>query len=259
MAWGMFCWIPCPYKKWREEDRLAQIGMFPLVGTFIGVIVSLCWFLLSIADAGLLTGALLTGAYFLLTGFIHLDGFMDCSDALMPRHPDMETRRRILKDSHSGAFAVICLVIMMMVFWASMTQIGIFTVQGGCLLILIFTTSRFMSAIMVLTQPPMVTSQYAAQSKDHRPSRKATIPAFVIMAVVLIGTKLLISGGSWRIFVTEPISNIVFLVVIVSAWLTARNDIRKLGGMSGDISGHMITISELFGVITAALMTNWLA
>ena len=27
MAWGMFCWIPCPYKQWREEDRLAQIDV----------------------------------------------------------------------------------------------------------------------------------------------------------------------------------------------------------------------------------------
>ena len=85
MAWGMFCWIPCPYKQWREEDRLAQIGMFPLVGTCIGAIVCLCmWALWYIGAGAILTGALLTGAYFLLTGFIHLDGFMDCSDAIMP-------------------------------------------------------------------------------------------------------------------------------------------------------------------------------
>ena len=48
MAWGMFCWIPCPYKEWRMEDRKAQLVMLPLVGALIGVCVCLCWWLLSL-------------------------------------------------------------------------------------------------------------------------------------------------------------------------------------------------------------------
>ncbi len=89
MAWGCFTRIPCPYKKWREEDRGAMLSMFPLTGLMAGAILGGAWFCLDWLHAGsLLTGAILTFIYFLTTGYIHLDGFMDCSDA-----PSFKTAR----------------------------------------------------------------------------------------------------------------------------------------------------------------------
>ncbi len=257
MAWGMFCWIPCPYKGWREEDRMAQIGMFPLVGTFIGVIICTCWWALSYIDAGaIVTGCLLTGGYFLLTGFIHLDGFMDCSDAVMPRHPEREERRRILKDSHVGAFAVICLALMLVVFAGSMIRIAEEWSFRNCILIvLIFTTSRFMSALEVILSAPMSTSQYETGGQTKRPGTfRNTIPAFIIMLIVLSAAEFITSGGSWFAIIAELYSDIIFLVVVFGAAVVARNDMKKLGGMSGDISGHMITISEMLGMLALALI-----
>lgn len=254
MAWGMFCWIPCPYKEWRMEDRKAQVAMLPLVGALIGVIVCLCWWLLSlIGCGGLLTGALLTGVYFLLTGFIHVDGFMDCSDAIMPRHPQMEERQRILKDPHAGAFAVICLAIMLLVFTGAMADIaGAFSLKSCSLLVLIFTASRTMSAIEVLLREPMETSQY---SKLEEPGRaRDTIPAIIILAVVLGVCELIMSDCSLLALIAELYSNIIVLTVLVVAFVTCSIDCRKLGGMNGDISGHMITISELFGVLVMAMI-----
>ena len=184
MAWGMFCWIPCPYKEWRMEDRRAQVAMLPLVGALIGVYVCLIWWLLSFTGcSGLLMGAVLTGAYFLLTGFIHIDGFMDCSDAIMPRHPQMEERRRILKDPHSGAFAVICLCLMLLIFAASMAQIAQeFSLKSCSLLVVIFTASRTMSALEVTLRAPMSTSQYSQLQEPGR--ARDTIPAIIILVVV---------------------------------------------------------------------------
>ena len=257
MAWGMFCWIPCPYTKWREEDRLAQIGMFPLVGTMIGVILCACWAALYYAGAGaLVMGAVLTGVYFLLTGFIHLDGFMDCSDAIMPRHPDMSERRRILKDSHVGAFAVICLALMLVVFAGSMAEIAPhFGIKGCCLIVVVLTASRFMSAVTVLLEAPMDTSQYANVSgRKSMGTVNNTIPAFIIMILVLGAAEVLISGGDPLALIAELYSNVVFVITVLAAWLAAKNDIKKLGGMSGDISGHMITMAEMLGVLTMALI-----
>ena len=254
MAWGMFCWIPCPYKEWRTEDRKTQVAMLPLVGALIGVVVCLCWWLLSlIGCSGLLVGALLTGAYFLLTGFIHVDGFMDCSDAIMPRHPQMEERRRILKDPHAGAFAVICLVIMLLVFTGAMADIAeVFSLKSCSLLVLIFTASRTMSAIEVLEKKPMETSQYSQLEEPGR--ARDAIPTILILVVVLIVCELILSGGSWAAVLSELYSGIITLTVLVAAFITCSIDCRKLGGMNGDISGHMITISELFGVLVMALI-----
>ena len=54
-----------------------------------------------------LTAAVMTVYPFLISGCIHLDGFMDVNDAVMSRRP-LEDRQRILKDSHVGSCAVIC-------------------------------------------------------------------------------------------------------------------------------------------------------
>lgn len=254
MAWGMFCWIPCPYKEWRMEDRRAQIAMLPLVGALIGVCVCLVWWLLSFTGcSGFLMGAVLTGVYFLLTGFIHIDGFMDCSDAIMPRHPEMQERRRILKDPHSGAFAVICLCLMLLIFTAAMAQIAQeFSLKSCSLLVVIFTASRTMSAMEVTLRAPMSTSQYSQLEEPGR--ARDTIPAIIILAVVLGVCELIMSDMSWLALIAELYSNIIALTVLVTAFITCSIDCRKLGGMNGDISGHMITMSEMFGVLVMALI-----
>lgn len=254
MAWGMFCWIPCPYRDWKESDRKAQLAMLPLVGTCIGVIVCLCWWVLELVDAGqIITGAVLTGAYFLLTGFIHLDGFMDCSDAVMPRHPEMRERQRILKDPHSGAFAVICVCLMLIIFTGAMVDIAPhFSLKACSILVVIFTVSRFMSTVEVLLRKPMSTSQYAQADG----TMKDTIPAFIIIVLVIGASELILANGSLWAIIAELYSNITAVVVIVSAAVVCNNDIKKLGGMNGDISGHMITVSETMGVLTMALLLS---
>ena len=129
-----------------------------------------------------------------------------------------------------------------------------FNLKGCVLMAVLFTASRFMSAVMVLTQKPMKTSQYAKAEGESHSAMKDTIPAFVIMILVLLAAQLILSGGSGQTLLAELYSNLVFVVVILIAWIVARSDIKKLGGMSGDISGHMITLSEMFGMIALSLI-----
>lgn len=270
MAWGMFCWIPCPYKKWREEDRDAMVAMLPLVGACMGAILCMIWWALTLLGAGaVISGILLTGAYFLMTGFIHLDGFMDCSDAVLPKHTEIKTRVRILKDSHSGAFAVVCLCLMLVMFAGAMIEIAPhFDIKACCLLTVIFTFSRLMSAMDILICEAMPSSQYnkaekqnteeaSSDTREKAPAAgkiKKTIPTIVIAAVILAVAELIISGGSYLSLIAEMYSNIVAVVVIVAAEITGSADRHLLGGMNGDISGHMITMSEMFGVLAMALL-----
>ena len=66
--------------------------------------------------------------------------------------------------------------------------------------------------------------------------------------------ELIMSDMNWWALIAELYSNIIVLTVMVVAFITCSIDCRKLGGMNGDISGHMITISELFGVLTMAII-----
>lgn len=262
MAWGCFCWIPCPYKKWNEEDRPAMLAMLPLVGTFIGVITGLVWWVMILLGASpMLTGVVVTACYFLLTGFIHLDGFMDCCDAILPRHPDMERRREILKDPHNGAFGIISLVIMTAIFIGSLYEITEYAKQGDEGLIwqgafmfpLLFTVTRAMGASDVLRCKPMETSQYVAMSGKGQ-DEKYTIGIVVVIVVLIIGAiNIVMALRHYEWFGSSMITE-SYVVGFLAAMITGIIDRRALGGMSGDISGHMIVTGEMFGLLAAALV-----
>ena len=112
MAWGMFLAIPCPKKIWSETARRKMLACLPLVGVVVGAVWALgAWLARYLPHP--LGAALCAAAPWLVTGFLHLDGFMDVCDGVLSRR-DLETRRRILKDSHCGAFAVICMVLLAM-------------------------------------------------------------------------------------------------------------------------------------------------
>ena len=105
IAFTTYSRVPMPQVEWSEENRKYAMCFFPLIGAVIGAAL---WLWLLLCDR-LALGALLRGAGgamipLLVTGGIHMDGFMDTSDALASWQPK-EKRLEILKDSRIGAFA----------------------------------------------------------------------------------------------------------------------------------------------------------
>ena len=262
MAWGTFTSIPCPCVRWQEEYRGPMLNMLPVIGTLLGVLCLLVWALLDLAGAdSFFTALLITALYFGMTGFIHLDGFMDCSDAILSRRPTLEERRRILKDSHVGAFAVIALVFMVMLFAGAMTVITQhFTMQRGALLLIILTASREFAAYDVIHKKPMMTSQYhGAVYQDPQETGLVGIIATAVVSVVLYGLFVFDRAAAFSVYNLLTLFYTIVLLALmrtVTGWCgkTART---QLGGMSGDISGCMIVLGELTGVVFTALMTGF--
>lgn len=235
-----------------------MLNMFPLVGLFLAVLVSIVWFALGIFMAGgIFVGVLLTAIYFVATGFIHLDGYMDCCDAILSRASAQE-KRRILKDSHVGAFSVIALVFMVMVFAASMSVIAEdFTMGRAGLVAIVFMVSRQLAAYDIINRKTMATSQYV-EMETYRKSEYG-LPGIIAtagMGLVLYLT-LLVDWG--QIISLGNLYNLIYTAVAVSAMKLVAGGLgssarKQLGGMSGDISGYMIVMGELTGVTTIALM-----
>lgn len=240
MAFGMFCAIPFPVRRWDERQRARMLVCFPWVGAIIGAIWAFaCWLLRRIAFSGVLAGALLTALPLLLTGFIHLDGFMDCCDAIYSRR-DLETRKKILKDSHCGAFAVVHLALYLLVFAGAMTE----ATAEPWLLVFLPVAPRCITALAVATMVPMQTSQYAGKEnlyhKGHYTALFVTLAASMLLPVVLFG----LPGFSVAVAAAVALLNVCF-------------GVKQLGGMSGDISGFAITRGELGGVLALAVLI-WL-
>jgi adenosylcobinamide-GDP ribazoletransferase len=239
MSWGMFCAIPCPCKIWDEEARPLSLVCLPFVGLIIGLLWSLLGFVLSLFQLGLFAAALMVILPYLLTGFIHLDGFMDCCDAILSRR-DLEERQRIMKDSHTGAFAVICVSILMLV------TAGAFSIfdfkEKYMALLFIPASTRACAGLAVMSLKPIGHSSYAgAFDKRVKPGHKVACAVILVcvcaLSVVLFG----INGLS------APAAAAGYGIAV---WYADR----QLGGMSGDISGYALTIGEAVGAIVLCLL-----
>lgn len=233
MAWGMFTIIPCPYKGWKEEARGNMLVCFPVIGLFIGLI----WYMVfSLTDfiPNYLRAVIIAIVPWLLTGFMHLDGYMDVCDAVMSRR-DLEIRQKILKDSRVGAFAVICICILMLTQAGS--SISLLEVNDkNSLLALIFipTSSRLSASLAVINMKPMKTSQYSELVKKAQYN--------VILIIMMIVVTVSVFGVSVR-------AGISVVSTIIVYWICALYGYKMLDGMNGDISGYALTISELAGII----------
>ena len=106
-AFSTYSRIPVPPARWDEESLRWQICSFPLVGAVIGLIWCAAGTALRACGAHpALSGAVLCALPLLLTGGIHMDGYLDTTDAVHSWKPK-EERLRILDDPHIGAFAFI--------------------------------------------------------------------------------------------------------------------------------------------------------
>ena len=237
MCQSMFCAIPFPGNIWDEEARDRMLLFLPIVGLEIGGIWAvLAWLCRLLNLPALVTGLSLCAYPYIVTGFIHLDGYMDVTDAVKSWR-DLERRREILKDSHVGSFAVIGIVLLVLAQFALMASAPLDV--NYLVLIFVPAVSRCGSALAVTALKPMSTSQYAQQKKP-----KSHIVVLAIMACIFVGAGFLLCGKY----------GFALIGCMAGYALALRRAYKSLDGMNGDVAGYALTIGELCAVAVYALI-----
>ena len=236
MCQSMFCSIPAP-QVWDEKAKDKMLLFLPIVGLEIGAIWAvLAWACSFLNLPAPVTGLILCAYPFLITGFIHLDGYMDVTDAVKSWR-DLERRREILKDSHVGSFAVIGIVLLMLAQFAVFASAPADT--NFLILIFIPAVSRCCSALAVTGLKPMSTSQYADRSKP-----KSHIVVLAVMLCIFLAAGFLLCGKY----------GFALVGCLAGYGLALRRAYKSLDGMNGDISGYALTIGELCAVAMYSLL-----
>ena len=238
MCQSMFCALPSPFQIWDEEARPKMLLFLPVVGLEIGLIWSgLFWLCQYFHLSPSITGILLCGLPYLITGFIHLDGFMDVMDAVRS-YRSLERRREILKDSHVGSFAVIGCILIMLAGYAFLSSASF----DFRILIFIPIVSRCCSAFAVTALSPMSQSQYAGAFREGVSKRHLWTLASMLLITLAIGFFLC---GTYAFGL---------LGGALTSILAIRRGTKSLEGMNGDISGYAITLSELGAIAICCLL-----
>jgi len=242
MSFGMFCAIPLPKHVWDDKCMNLILAYFPIIGALIG---ALWWGVAELLVFSgihiILVSAVLAVLPFFVTGFLHLDGYMDTSDAVLSRRP-LEDKLRILKDPHTGAFAVIMIVVLFILQFAAVYAV----IEKGeylVLLIVISVISRCGSAMSILCLKTMTQSGYANMFRqDTGISHKIFL---IIIAVLAIALSFILSG----------IYGLIVAAAVILGFIGAMAyAYKEFKGVSGDLAGYALVISELCGLIAMGVI-----
>ena len=233
MAFSTFSIVPTPMVEWKKENMKYMLCALPLVGVVIGF--ALCvWYQLCqwLQIGNVLFAAGATLIPLAVSGGIHMDGFCDTVDALSS-HAAPERKREILKDSHAGALAIIFTAAYFLLYFALCTEVER-CITSVLLLGLHQVLSRSIGAFAGVVFPSSGGNGLLAAFKDAAAQRAAVILAVwgILCAAAMIWLSLA-SGAA------------CIVASLCSLWYLRNMSQKEFGGMSGDLAGFLITLSQL--------------
>ncbi|MCR4657956.1 MAG: adenosylcobinamide-GDP ribazoletransferase [Lachnospiraceae bacterium] len=239
-AFSMFTIVPMPQFDFDERNNKYMLALFPLVGAVQGLLLwGVYWLGIHFGLHYIIRSVLLFMTPIIYTGGIHLDGFMDTFDALSSRQ-EKEKRLKIMSDPHIGAFAVIALAVYCLVGFGLWCSIEDFDPE---LFILMSMLSRSLAGYAMLTFPAAKDSGLA--SFFARAGSKSASGAISALITIFLGIAFFMKGVRGICILASA------LVMLLIYGRTAKS---KFGGITGDLSGWFLSLSELL-MLTVYVMT----
>lgn len=242
VAFAMYSKIPMPNVELTEENMKYSLCFFPLIGVVIGGI--LCGWRVAypyLCNGDLLPAVVFTIVPVVISGGIHVDGFIDTVDAICSKKP-MERKLEILKDIHTGSFAIIITLAYFCValgIWSEMPIDAVPVLAVG------FVMSRALSVLAVLIFPHAKTCKRPIEIKDASQRRLIGI----VMAGYIVVCALLMCYF-------EPMyGSIGVLGAALSFAYYYYTSKKHFGGITGSVGGFFVQVCEI--VIPCVVLIAW--
>ncbi len=233
IAFSTYSKIPMPRVEWNEKNMKYSLIFFPFIGVVIGGLLCGWWWLSNAFGFGsFLRSAIALSIPVLVSGGIHLDGFADTVDALSS-YQSRERKLEILKDPHTGAFAVIGLSMYFILYFGALTELK--SLKAYLLISLGFILSRAFSglALVLLRSAKKEGLLYAFSSAAHRK-----------ITGILLGVIILACAGA-MVYVDGKGGIALLLIAVLVFGYYRRVSYRQFGGITGDLAGFFLQVCEL--------------
>lgn len=241
IAFSMFSKIPMPNVKWEKQNMKYTFCFLPFIGLLIGV-VEIGWFKLAeyMQLNNIVFGAVATVIPVVVTGGIHIDGFMDTCDAL-GAHSSREKMIEILDDSRVGAFAMIGVILYFLVFFGAMTCF--YNLRQVQMCMIVFFSSRALSAFVIVSTDTLKQSGLLYTFKNG--TDKIVTGLFALVYI-------LVSAGLFEMF-NMLIGAVTVIVLFFTTLYFLGIIVKKFGGISGDLIGWFISMAELLAIVVIGI------
>lgn len=230
--------IPLPGPAHAPLEALGRsAAWFPAVGMGLGLLLVVVDRLTSWLFSPLLAALLTVTAWKLLTGGVHLDGLADSLDGLVGRDP--EHRLAIMRDSRIGAFGAVGLILFLMLEIVALAEL-VPPARGSAL---------FAGPVIARATPAVLAALFRpARSDGHG----AAFHAGVRPAAIAIGLATAVAASIWAL---GGLGVAAGALGLVAALAVAAFAALRLGGVTGDVLGAAVEISELAVLLTVSAWT----
>ena len=225
--------------EWTAEDFGRSVKFFPLIGAVLGVIYAVfAWaFYDWLPTRGIFLPPHLTAAVLLIlppimTGGLHCDGFMDTMDGVFSGR-SRERMLEIMKDSCTGSNAVFCFVVLMFLEFAILLDMPLDVMVPALFVMPIIARLMMVAGITLF---PYARPDGLGKAFAQYAGRSALAFAAVCTLVLV----------AWA-------GPLAWASLVVCAAFTAffGNYVEKrLGGLTGDVYGAIMTLNEGLVLLT---------
>ncbi len=229
VALGFLTRLPMACVEADEADFARAIRLYPVAGLVIGMIVAGAGWLGARIDPW--TGALAAlVAWVWATGALHLDGLADLSDGLGAAHGDRSRLLAVMADPHIGSFGVVSLTMQLL---AKLVLLHALPPAAWPVVALIPAAARVGPLVWARLLTPL------------RPGGLGAMVAKAVRLADMIGWILatLVLG-----LFHPPLAIAPIVIVALSLWFR-----RKLGGVTGDVHGAGIELTETALLLAAVV------
>jgi len=235
--------IPVPVTVEMSPRRTAQAMMwFPVIGLMIGGILALLDWALGLLFPPLVRAGLLLAAWVVLTGALHLDGFLDCCDGLLATAPP-EKRLAILRDPHTGAYAIVGAVCLLLIKFTLLVELP--DAVRITTLLIVPTLGRAAMVYAVRAFPYARTTPGLGQL-----FRDGLTWRHVLIAAAIAG----VTAGAAMKWMGLVVGFVVWMLAVGIAACVRR----RIGGLTGDVYGAINELTEVGGLLCMILIARYL-
>jgi adenosylcobinamide-GDP ribazoletransferase len=226
--------LPLPGNRRDSGPLGAAAGWFPLVGLLLGAVVVGVERVVGALFPGLLAALLIVTAWKLLTGGIHLDGLADCLDGLTGAGP--AERLRIMRDSRIGSFGAIGLVLFLGLEVAAVADLD--PARRWRALLVAPAIGRAMPLLLGRLYGP-------ARTEGHGAAFIASLGRTPTLIALAFATLVALAA-------LGPPGLVATAVAVLTALAVGYLLSRRLGGVTGDVFGAAVEMSELAVLLTVS-------
>jgi adenosylcobinamide-GDP ribazoletransferase len=232
--------IPAGKSDFQEKDFSQAIFYFPILGIFLGLILWLAnWGLTIFSFNALLVNSLLVFLLIILTGALHLDGLADTCDAIFSGK-NKEEMLNILRDPHIGTIGVLSLI--MIILLKISLLISLVPSMKGISLLSMCVLGRWAALLAIFLFP------YARREGKAKPFFSQMNRRVFLLSSAVTLVFLAIFWAWWTM--------VLIGLIALSTFSFGKFVKNKIGGITGDTLGAMIEITEVFTLFIICLLQN---